>query len=182
MYIPLGGNRCGKVKTLRNIFIVWLLTGIWHGAAWNFVIWGLYYFVLLTVEKMWLGKWIEKMPKLVSHIYALFFINLGWVIFAYDKLPALKTAVFNMFGLNGLAFASDTTMFYLISYGMFLLIAFVAATPFPKKLVAKFMDKMSNKSEVASGLIESVVLIGMAVLSVAFLAGEAFNPFLYFRF
>ena len=182
VYIPLGGNRCGKVKTLRNIFIVWLLTGIWHGAAWNFVIWGLYYFVLLTVEKMWLGKWLEKMPKLVSHIYALFFINLGWVIFAYDKLPALKTAVFNMFGLNGLVFASDTTMFYLISYGIFLIIAFVAATPFPKKLVAKFMDKMSNKSEVASGLIESVVLIGMAVLSVAFLAGEAFNPFLYFRF
>ncbi len=184
VYIPLGGNRGGKARTLRNIFIVWLLTGFWHGAAWNFIIWGLYYFVLLTIEKNWLGKWLEKIPRFFSHIYALFFVNLGWVIFAYDELSVLGNAIKNMFGLNGLALTNTATMFYIASYGIFFIIAFIAATPYPKKIAGMFMKKLSGKkkTEWVAGILESLVLLGVAILSVAFLAGEAFNPFLYFRF
>ncbi len=180
VYIPLGGNRSGKFKTIRNIFIVWLLTGFWHGASWNFVIWGLYYFVLLMIEKNGFSKILDKLPKAVSRIYALFFINLGWVIFAYDKLPALKNALLNMFGLNGLSFSNNLTMFYLVSYGIFLVIAFFAATPIPKKLCAGILEKVNNTN--ISAVVEMIYLFAVLLLSTAFLASEAFNPFLYFRF
>ncbi|MDE5873088.1 MAG: MBOAT family protein, partial [Lachnospiraceae bacterium] len=144
VYIPLGGNRRGKGRTLLNIFIVWLLTGFWHGAEWNFIIWGLYYFVLLMLEKLFLLEWLKKAPGVISRLYSLFFINLGWVIFAYDKMPALKNAVLNMFGGSGLALSNDLTIYYLISFGLFFVIAFVAATPLPKKLVTKLLN---NKNE-----------------------------------
>lgn len=179
VYIPLGGNRKGKGRTLFNIFIVWFLTGFWHGAEWNFIIWGLYYFVLLMLEKLFLLEWLKKAPGIISRLYSLFFINLGWVIFAYDKMPALKNAVLNMFGGSGLAFSNDLTIYYLISFGLFFVIAFVAATPLPKRLAAKLLN---NKNEgVVTGL-NAVFILCVLVLSTAFLASEAFNPFLYFRF
>lgn len=177
VYIPLGGNRGGKIKTLRNIFIVWLLTGFWHGAAWNFVIWGLYYFVLLMAEKLFLGKLLEKIPTVFSRIYALFFINLGWVIFAYDDIGKLGTALKNMFGMNGLSLCNQLTIFTLLSYGVFFVIAFIGSTPLPKK----FMNYISTKTKVYDG-IEVVLLLVVMILSTAFLASDAFNPFLYFRF
>lgn len=178
VYIPLGGNRKGKVKTLRNIFLVWLLTGFWHGASWNFIIWGLYYFVLLMIEKMGLLKRLEKIPAALSHLYALFFINLGWVIFAYDELPALGAALKNMFGMGGLPLANQGTWYCLISYGLFLLIAFAAATSLPKKLA----EKLLAKNAVLTGVLEVIFLFAVFLLATAFLASEAFNPFLYFRF
>ncbi|MBE5944082.1 MAG: MBOAT family protein [Lachnospiraceae bacterium] len=177
VYIPLGGNRGGKIKTLRNIFIVWLLTGFWHGAAWNFVIWGLYYFVLLMAEKLFLGKLLEKIPTVFSRIYALFFINLGWVIFAYDDIGKLGTALKNMFGMNGLSLCNQLTIFTLLSYGVFFVIAFIGSTPLPKK----FMNYISTKTKIYDG-IEVVLLLVVMMLSTAFLASDAFNPFLYFRF
>ena len=145
VYIPLGGNRRGKGRTLFNIFIVWLLTGFWHGAEWNFIIWGLYYFVLLMLEELF----------------------------------ALKNAVFNMFGGSGLAFSNDLTIYYLISFGLFFVIAFVAATPLPKRFAAKLLNQ--KKEGVVTGL-NAVFILCILVLSTAFLASEAFNPFLYFRF
>lgn len=121
----------------------------------------------------------EKAPGIISRLYSLFFINLGWVIFAYDKMPALKNAVLNMFGGSGLAFSNDLTIYYLISFGLFFVIAFVAATPLPKRLAAKLLN---NKNEgVVTGL-NAVFILCVLVLSTAFLASEAFNPFLYFRF
>lgn len=179
VYIPLGGNRKGKGRTLLNIFIVWLLTGFWHGAEWNFIIWGLYYFVLLMLEKLFLLEWLKKAPSVISRLYSLFFINLGWVIFAYDKMPALKNAVLNMFGGSALAFSNDLTIYYLISFGLFFVIAFVAATPLPKKLVTKLLN---NKNEGLVTGLNAVFILCVLVLSTAFLASEAFNPFLYFRF
>lgn len=179
VYIPLGGNRKGKGRTLLNIFIVWFLTGFWHGAEWNFIIWGLYYFVLLMLEKLFLLEWLKKAPAVLARLYSLFFINFGWVIFAYDKMPALKNAVLNMFGGSGLTFSNDLTIYYLISFGLFFVIAFVAATPLPKRLAAKLL---SHKNEgVVTGL-NAVFILCVLVLSTAFLASEAFNPFLYFRF
>ncbi len=177
VYIPLGGNRVGKLKTLRNIFVVWLLTGFWHGAAWNFIIWGLYYFVLLMIEKLFLGKVLEKIPSLLSRIYALFFINLGWVIFAYDDMSKLGQALQNMFGLGGIEVINDLTIFTLISYALFFVIAFIGATPIPKK----FMNWLQSKTK-AYDLLEVVLLFGAMILATAFLASDAFNPFLYFRF
>ena len=177
VYIPLGGNRTGKFKTIRNIFIVWFLTGLWHGADWNFIIWGLYYFVLLMVEKLWLGKLLQRLPSIISRIYALFFINLGWVIFAYDNLGNLGKTISNMFGLGGIDFVNELTMFTVLSYGLFFLIAFVAATPVPKKL----WNKLANKVKVME-IVEVVLLFLAMVLSTAFLASDSFNPFLYFRF
>ncbi|MBQ8412378.1 MAG: MBOAT family protein [Lachnospiraceae bacterium] len=177
VYIPMGGNRGGKLKTIRNIFIVWLLTGFWHGAAWNFVIWGLYYFVLLISEKLWLGKLLERIPNIFSRIYALFFINLGWVIFAYDDFGKLGSALSNMFGFGGLKFSNELTIFTILSYGVFFLIAFVASTPIPKKLWNKLCDKVKTME-----IVEVILLFGVLILSTAFLASDAFNPFLYFRF
>lgn len=178
VYIPLGGNRRGKTKTVRNIFLVWLLTGFWHGASWNFIIWGLYYFILLMIEKLGLLTWLEKLPKAISHIYALFFINLGWVIFAYDRLPQVGIALKNMFGMGGLPLANNATWYCLTSYTIFLLIAIVSATPFPKKLAGK----LPAANDKLAGVLETIFLLVVLVLSTAFLASEAFNPFLYFRF
>ena len=182
VYIPLGGSRNGKAKTYRNLFIVWCLTGFWHGASWNFIIWGLYYFVLLVIEKLLLMKWLEKIPKFISHIYSLFFINFGWVIFAYDDFGELRKAVKNMFGLGDLAFSNGYTAYILLSYGIFLVIAFIAATPYPKELASKLIRKLDEKKEAVSGIVEAVFLLCVMLLSTAFLASEAFNPFLYFRF
>lgn len=185
VYIPLGGNRSGRFKTFRNIFIVWLLTGFWHGASWNFIIWGLYYFILLMAEKLGLMRWLERIPRVLSHIYALFFINLGWVIFAYDKMDNLIHAVRNMFGFGGIAVCNEKTMFYLVSYGIFLLIAFIAATPLPKRIGTWICDKLSQSGgsrEFLTGGLEMLFLLAILILATAFLASEAFNPFLYFRF
>lgn len=179
VYIPLGGSRLGKAKTIRNIFLVWLLTGFWHGAAWNFVIWGMYYFVLLMLEKNGLQKRLEKCPCVFRHIYALFFINLGWVIFSYDQLPALYNAVRNMFGMGGLPVSNTQTVYYILSYGLFLLIACIAATPLPKRFAGRAFEKTTAT---AAGLLEMLFMFFVLILSTAFLASDAFNPFLYFRF
>lgn len=182
VYIPLGGNRKGKAKTLRNIFIVWILTGFWHGAEWNFVIWGLYYFILLMVEKIGLLARLKKLPAVLQHMYALFFINLGWVIFSYDDIPALGTALGNMFGLNGLPFVNDRTIFYLLSYGLSVVIACLGATPFPKKIGRLLTERKNGAGGIAGGVLEIVFLFAVLIFATAFLASDAFNPFLYFRF
>ncbi len=204
VYIPLGGNRRGKLIQLRNMLMVWLLTGFWHGAEWNFVIWGMYYFVLLMVEKLGLGKVLNKMPKPIGNLYTLFFVNLGWVIFAYDNMGELAAMLKNMFGMNGLTVSNTYTMYVLASYGIFLLIAAFAATPYPKKIGSFVVDRIEGVYEstddegryvkerlcenenkvrfIMSSTLETVFLFMVFVLSTAFLASEAFNPFLYFRF
>ena len=177
VYIPLGGNRCGKLKSIRNILVVWMLTGLWHGAAWNYIIWGIYYFALLMIEKLWLGKILDKGPTFISRIYALFFINIGWVIFAYEDLGMLKNALMNMFGMGNIPLFNSMTAFILVSYGLFFAIAFLASTPLPKKIY----EKLAVKTK-AMDIIQVVMLFVVLLISTAFLASDAFNPFLYFRF
>lgn len=176
VYIPLGGNRRGKLKTLRNIFIVWLLTGLWHGAAWNYILWGLYYFILLMMEKLWLKKLLDRLPAVLGRIYALFFINLGWVIFEYEDIKKLGRVLSDMFGFGGLSLINNAARFNLASYGLFFLAAFIAATPKPAELWNR-----SENSRLKS-CTEIILLFAVLLLSTAFLASNAFNPFLYFRF
>ena len=183
VYIPLGGNRRGKVRTIINLFIVWFLTGLWHGAAWNFILWGIYYFLLLFVEKCGFKKVLDKLPSVVSRLYTLFFVNFGWVIFAYDDMGKLGQAVKNMFGFGGLPFVSDAAWFYLVSYLLLLIILVAASTQLPVKLWKKIQAKMSGPSgETVVTVLTVLFLITVLTLSVAGLASAAFNPFLYFRF
>lgn len=179
VYIPLGGNRCSRRRMLFNIFVVWILTGFWHGAEWNFIIWGLYYFVILMLEKSFLLKCLEKLPKAVQHIYALFLINLGWVIFANDSLTALGKTLSRMFGLGGLAFFNKETVFYIISYMIIFIIAAVCSTRF----AVNFRNKIVYWGYDALYTVMTVVFIlAVMTLATAGLASDSFNPFLYFRF
>lgn len=179
VYIPLGGNRKGKGRMFLNIFIVWLLTGFWHGAEWNFIIWGLYYFVILMIEKSFLLKVLEKLPKLVRHIYSLFLINMGWVIFANDSLSKLGNVLKCMFGFGGLEFWNKATAFYLMSYISILIVAAVGST----LLVKNLRDKLIywNYQKLYTACMVIFILIVMT-LATAGLASDSFNPFLYFRF
>ncbi len=182
IYIPLGGNRKGRVRTFVNLFLVWLLTGFWHGAAWNFVIWGLYFFVILMIEKKGLGALLAKAPAWVQHVYALFLINLSWVIFSYDDIHTLGVVIRRMFGFGGIPLWNSSTTYYVLGYLVIFLIMAIGATPGPKKLVEwtnqRFLEKRIGVSTVA----EIFGLLIVLLLTTASLASDAFNPFLYFRF
>ncbi len=179
VYIPLGGNRCKKGRMFFNLFIVWLLTGFWHGAEWNFIIWGLYYFIILIIEKSFLLKVLEKLPKFLQHIYSLFLINLGWVIFANDSLPKLGRVLSRMFGLSGLSAWNSETSFYLLSYLAVFIIAAVGST----LLVKNLRDKLIYWNYNAFYTVLTVLFIlAVMTLATAGLASDSFNPFLYFRF
>ena len=179
LYIPLGGNRCGIFRQIINLLIVWLLTGLWHGAAWNFVIWGLFYFVLLTIEKLFFKKISEKLPNVFKHIYALFFIMIGWVIFACEDINDIGNYLLSMFGVFG--GADSMSIYYLMTYGIMFIILIIASTCFPKKTVLALRSKIGNKTKLnfaAEFVFSAIVLI----LSITFLVGDSYNPFLYFRF
>ncbi len=178
VYIPLGGNRKGLPVQIRNIAIVWLLTGFWHGASWNFVLWGALYGVLLMAEKLFLLKWLKKAPAAIGHIYTLFFVLMGWVLFAFDDIGAGISYCGTLFGYNA-AFVNGKTIYQLLSYLPLLLICVLASTPLAKIAYQKISDKCGEGSLVtADGL--GVVLV--MALSVAYLISGSYNPFLYFRF
>ncbi len=184
IYIPLGGNRKGDVRTIVNLLIVWFLTGFWHGAAWNFIIWGVYFFLLLMIEKMGLKDVLEKAPAVVGHIYALFFINLSWVIFSYDSMGELGLVLKRMFGLGGIPLWNSTSTYYILSYLVIFLIMAIAATPLPKRLVGWVSNKLGEKrgADVVGMVLECIGILLVLLLATGSLASDAFNPFLYFRF
>ena len=170
VYIPLGGNRVKLPRQIFNLFITWFLTGFWHGADFNFILWGLYYFLLLTLEKFLLKDALEKAPNIIKHIYAIFFIIIGWVIFEFkvqEIIPFIK-AMFNFKN-----FASKETIFYLREYGFYLILATLLSFGALKKLIDK--DRETSYLEIVF-LFILLVLVTMALIS------EAYNPFLYFRF
>ena len=175
LYIPLGGNRVGRARWLLNIFIVWMATGLWHGAAWNFVVWGLMFAVLLIVEKLWLGKLLER-SKVLSHVYVLFFLTLSYVIFDASSVTEGFAYIAAMLGRAGLPAVTFESVYYLKSYLIVLLIAVVGATPLPRKLAA------AAEKHTAFRLVEPVALIVLLTVCTAFLIDGSFNPFLYFRF
>ena len=177
LYIPLGGNRCGLARQALNLLIVWSLTGFWHGAGWNFVMWGLYYFVILFIEKLFLLKALDKLPKLFRHVYALLLIVIGWVIFASDDVSVLLPYLGSMFGANGAVGGMD--VYTLFTKAALLTICCVASTELPKRL---FLSATGAMNEKAAFTIKSVMTIALLALSMILLIGDSYNPFLYFRF
>jgi len=176
VYIPLGGNRVSRWKHVRNIMIVWMLTGFWHGAAWNFLLWGVYFGVVLLIEKFFLMKWLKRLPAAVSHIYALFLIAVGWTIFAFDDMTMLGQFLQNMFFAGGLPFVNQQTLYALSNYGFMLVILTIASTPLMHKLYDRFREKKWMPAVVC------VLVVCGLVLSTAYLVDASYNPFLYFRF
>lgn len=177
LYIPLGGNRCGLARQALNLLIVWSLTGFWHGAGWNFVMWGLYYFVILFIEKLFLLKALDKLPKLFRHVYALLLIVIGWVIFASDDVGVLLPYLGSMFGANGAVGGMD--VYTLFTKAVLIIICCVASTELPKRL---FLSATGAMNEKAAFTIKSVMTIALLALSMILLIGDSYNPFLYFRF
>ena len=168
VYIPLGGNRLGRARTYFNLFIVWFLTGLWHGASYNFILWGLYFFILICIEKNGLLNLLNK-HKLISHIYTIFFILVGWVLFAVIDLNKIINFLKKMFIFN----AGNEWIYYLRNYIIIYTIAIIFSTSFLKKIYNKF---------VKSNIVETIILITIFLLSIAYLVDSSYNPFLYFRF
>ena len=181
VYIPLGGNRKGLVRQIFNLLIVWFCTGFWHGASWNFLIWGGYYGVLLIIEKLFLLKVLKKIPAFFSHVYTLFFVVIGWVIFGFDDMTKGWEYLKGMFGFGGLQLVDNMSLYLLLSNLVLILILIVASTPLPAKLGRKIMSLVQTKTWAAM-IIENVFIIAIFVVSVAFLVNSTYNPFLYFRF
>ena len=177
VYIPLGGNRCSKLKNIRNIFVVWFLTGFWHGASWNYILWGLYYFVLLMAEKLFLKDKLDRAPAVVSHLYTLFFVLFGWLIFVFEDLGAGAVYLGNMFGVGVGKIIGNLDIYNLVRNIPFLIILALAATPLPKRLYSRLTEKSS-----AARCVFSLVGIGALILCIAYLVDSSYNPFLYFRF
>ena len=178
VYIPLGGNRAGLAKQIRNIVIVWMLTGFWHGASWNFVAWGLYYGVILIFEKVFLLKIIEKMPKIVRHLYTMFLVIIGWVLFSFDSFKKGAEFIAGMFGLGGYSVINKEFIYLLLNNLVLLIILAVASTDVPKRCIEKLAAKDKLVFKVA-GIILLEVILGICV---AYLVASTYNPFLYFRF
>lgn len=176
VYIPLGGSRVGKWKLLRNLLLVWAATGLWHGAAWNFVLWGLFYAVLLIAEKFALLPKLQKHPA-IGRVYTLLFVLLGFVLF---DAPSLSAAASRIAGLFGGAGAGVESLYYLRSYAVVLLLAVLGATPLPKRLLARL--RQNRVCGVLLDVLEPIVLVALLALCTAYLIDGSFNPFLYFRF
>ena len=180
VYIPLGGNRDGKYKQIRNILIVWLLTGIWHGANWTFLIWGLLFGIILIIEKLFLNKFMEKLPSFIRRIYVLFIVMILFIIFNSDNMSVALTNIKGLFGMNEEAFVNDYTLHYLKSYLPVLIIALLGSTPFIKILI----DKLRKNKYVNNiiNILEPILIVVILVVVTSYLIDNSYNPFLYFRF
>lgn len=179
LYIPLGGNRVSTWKWIRNILIVWMATGFWHGASWNFILWGLLFAILLIIEKLWILKYLAD-SKIVKHIYVLFFVIVSFIIFDSQTVRGAFETVGDMLGLNALPFATIQSIYYLKSYAVILIIAIIGATPYPAKLWNK-LDNMHIAANIKN-ILEPIFLLLYLLVCTSFLVDGSFNPFLYFRF
>ena len=173
VYIPMGGNRVSKARWVLNILTVWMLTGFWHGADWNFILWGLTFAVLLMAEK-WIPA-LQKLPSFFKHLYVLLIIALTFVLFNAISLAQAGTDFAGLFGFGGLPGVTAETLYYLRSYGLLFLVSFVGATPIVKKTAEKI-------PETARAILEPIFMIALLLLCTAYLVDGSFNPFLYFRF
>ena len=175
MYIPLGGNRVSKPRLIFNLLIVWAATGIWHGASWNFLFWGLFYFVLLVFEKFWFADVLKKLPRWIGHVYGLLLIMVGWTIFAVEDMTQLGGYLKAMFGFGGAGLLDSAFLYNLRNYLPILIIAGIASTPLAKNLWHKLSDR-------ARKIALPILIVAGLVLATAYLVDGTYNPFLYFRF
>lgn len=178
VYIPLGGNRCSKIKQIRNIMAVWMLTGLWHGASWNFVIWGIYYGCLLLIEKMFLKKFLDSIPGIFSHIYCMLAVITGWVFFAIEDIGVAKHYLHIMSGFSKNPFVDSASLYYFQSYAVILVISALFCTPLFKKIFSP-EENIDNKLQYS---IAALLHVFILIMSTAYLVTETYNPFLYFRF
>lgn len=180
VYIPLGGSRVNKYKLIRNILVVWTLTGLWHGAAWNFIIWGLYFGIILLIEKLVLKKYLDKMPNILKHLYVLLIVGLSFVIFGSDNMTRAFDILKNIVGLNGLPFYNKITGYYLRNYIIIIILGILFSTPIIKNIIERLKKKDSIKKIINLGEIVLILIIFLLVTSS--LIDNSYNPFLYFRF
>ena len=180
VYIPLGGNRKETIILVRNIFIVWALTGIWHGANWTFVIWGLMFGIMLIIEKLFLTKHLEKMPSILQRIYVLFTVMISFIIFNANSIGEAWNNIIGLFGANGESLINASTVYYLKSYLVVLVIAIIGSTPLLKNIIEKLKTKtIANK---IINLLEPIAMASILIIVTAYLVDNSYNPFLYFRF
>ncbi len=183
VYIPLGGNRKGTLRQVLNLFIVWALTGLWHGASWNFVLWGLYFFVFLVLEKFVYGEWLKK-TKVIKHLYLLVIVYFGWILFKFTEPSMIGTVLRGMIGANHNSLSTFESRQFLGKYFLFFFICILACTPLVKNLSA--MLRRAGAKGGAMATLNSVANVALPVclliVSVLFLIGDSYNPFLYFRF
>lgn len=181
LYIPLGGNRRHRI---RNLFAVWLLTGLWHGASWNFIIWGLYYFILLCIEKLFLNRLLDKIPAIFSRIYLLIAVLVGWVFFCHTDLSRAVQFIGIMFGVNKASVTSPEVSIYFWNNAVFLIIALIGCTPAVKLLYQRIRARIEEGkiAMILDNIAKPVFIICVLVLSIVFLTGQSYNPFLYFKF
>jgi len=180
LYVPLGGNRVSRLKWVRNIFIVWAATGLWHGANWNYIIWGLYFGILLACEKLFWGKALAKLPVWINHVYTLVLVFFSFVLFSIESLPDLFSHIAGMFGAGGIAAANTESLYYLRSYTVLLIAACIGATPLLKNLV----HSLQGNRHVAKVFVvlEPVFYAVLVIVATGYIIDSTFNPFLYFRF
>ena len=183
VYIPLGGNRVSMPRFIFNTMLVWLLTGIWHGADWNFFLWGIYYGILLLLEKLVFKKVLEKMPGILKHIYTLILVMIGWYIFSFQDIATGIGYLGALFGIgNGRAgFLNTETLYLLYNNAILLILLAVGSTCIPAKLSGRLMEKLENRDFLCI-LLRAALYAGIFILSVAYLVDASYNPFLYFRF
>lgn len=177
VYIPLGGNRRGDLKTVRNLLIVWFLTGLWHGAGVNFILWGVYYGIILILEKFVWGKALKKLPAFFRHLYAMIIVIFGWVLFEMNSASAIGGFVSAMFGASG-SFMSAKVGGYAHDYALIFIIALIGCSPLPKKAAQKLKERIPAAFGVASVVCQAVLYIAV----IAYLVNSSYNPFLYFNF
>ena len=181
VYIPLGGNRKGVKRHLINMMVVWFLTGLWHGAAWNFILWGLYYGILLALEKYIWGKKLEQLPMFFRHLYTILIVVVGFVLFVFDDMQMLQNYLISMVGCAGNALWGKEVFWYLQNYGMVLFAAVLFAFPVYPWLQKK-LENSGKAVKTAASLCTGFGYIGLFILTTAYLVNDTYNPFLYFRF
>ena len=177
VYIPLGGSRCGKTKLIRNIFVVWFLTGLWHGASWNFIIWGLLFGIVLVIEKLFLQKVLDKTPNIFKHIYVLFIVMISFVIFNGENVI---NNIQGLFDINNISFINSVSIHYLKNYLIILIISILACTPLFKNIIEKL--KNNKKTNKVINILEPIYLVLLLFIVTVYLIDNSYNPFLYFRF
>ena len=178
VYIPLGGNRKGMARTIFNLAVTWFLTGVWHGASWNFILWGTLYGVVIILEKLFLGKLLDKIPDIFGHIYTMLLVILGWVLFDTADLPTAGAYIAKMFGFGGGTFIDSTAMYQIATYGITFIICIIGCTNLPKLAV----EALKKKSAVLVNYVGIAVMTGMFIICAAYLVDQTYNPFLYFNF
>lgn len=180
VYIPLGGNRVSILKHIRNIFIVWMLTGLWHGASWNFIIWGLYFGVILIIEKYFLNKVLEKLPKVIRIIYTSFVVMISFIIFSSNNLDSAFTIIKGLFSFKSLVLSNNFILYYVKSYGFILIMGIIFSTPLIKNIIEKLRSKKILNNII--NIIEVIVILLILLIVTSMLIDSSYNPFLYFRF